>query len=128
MEEDEILPGAIRLRDFVKYEIPAGFFIDEDRLEEVRKRLHELGFDTNLEGSCLWIYNGSESINVFADFVLMLYTVPEYAQPDAVVIKPCDLSTGEVEEKILSLPIVRYYPHRKRWDINWEIFEHIPLF
>jgi len=114
----------VRLGDFVEYEMPAGFYIDGKRLKQVREKLEKLGFDTDLEGYCLWVYNGSESINIFADFVLMLYTVPEYAETDAVVITPDDLTEEEVE-RILSLPIVKYCEDRERWDINWDIFKQI---
>ena len=114
----------VRLGDFVRYEMPAGFYLDLEKVKEVRERLEKLGLDTDVEGGCLWIYNGSESINIFADFVLMIYSVPEYGRSDAVVQQPddengYDLPDEEVE-RILNLIVVD-----EKGSINWDIFKQI---
>jgi hypothetical protein len=110
---------AVRLGDFVEYEMPAGFYLNFEKVKEISKRLEKQDLDTNLEGYCFWIFNGSESINIFADFVVLIYSVPEYAETDAIVIKPDDLTDEEVE-RILSLVVVD-----EEGNINWNIFKQI---
>jgi len=113
MEEEK---KEVKLGEFVKYD-QTGFHLDCNK--EKLEKLEKLGLRARFSEASLWIYSGANSITVFADSSLMIYTYCLSPDKDReIVVRP--RLTEDEARKILDLPIAR-----RKWDLNWDIFKQI---